>query len=200
MVMATSCPLEESKDLKRRHLAPYLLATSDPLAGDGSLWRGSRFWALDGFSSDDSDDDSADQQAGESGKGECGSEREFIRDAIHVGFSVDDLIRAESLLTERIESPKFSSVDRGAGHISHPRPLATRITEAIADRRLKKSGKPWKGPLPKARSPLSWTLGDVSVKDLRFPSSNGKVISLSELCYQEGEQVDSGPREMEDGR
>lgn len=64
--MTTSCALEESKGLIRRHSAPYLLATSDPLAGGGSSWRGSRFWALDGFSNDDSDDESAKQQVGES--------------------------------------------------------------------------------------------------------------------------------------
>lgn len=59
--------------------------------------------------------------------------KEFIRDATQAGFSVDDLLRAETLLTENFHSPKFASVDRGGGHVRHPQPLASRITEAVAD-------------------------------------------------------------------
>ena len=61
------------------------------------------------------------------------NKKEFMRDATQAGFSVDDLLRAETLLTENFHSPKFASVDRGGGHVRHPQPLASRITEAVAD-------------------------------------------------------------------
>lgn len=128
---------------------------------------------------------------------EDSSERKFIRDALHVGFLVDELIRAETLLLENVQSPVFASVDRGAGHISHPRPLASRITEAVADLRLKKSRKSWKGSLPKLLSPLCLRLRDAIVKDLTHPNSLGKANSLSELCNEWGREVDFSPMEKE---
>ena len=138
--------------LKRRHSAPYL-STLEQFVGAEKPWRGSRFWALEDDDNGESDDDVIKKEGEDPDEEAYNSESEFIRDATRVGFSVDDLIRAESLLTENFQSPKFASVDRGAGHVSHPRPLASRITEAVADLRFQRTGKTWKGPLPKPRSP-----------------------------------------------
>jgi len=121
--------------LKRRHSAPYL-STLEQFVGAEKPWRGSRFWALEDDDNGESDDDVIKKEGEDPDEEAYNSESEFIRDATRVGFSVDDLIRAESLLTENFQSPKFASVDRGAGHVSHPRPLASRITEAVADLRF----------------------------------------------------------------
>ena len=124
-----------SGSLKRRHSAPYL-STLEQFVGAEKPLRGSRFWALEDDDNGESDDDVIKKEGEDPDEEAYNSEREFIRDATRVGFSVDNLIRAESLLTENFHSPKFASVDRGAGHVCHPRPLASRITEAVADLRF----------------------------------------------------------------
>jgi hypothetical protein len=134
--------------LKRRHSAPYL-TTLEQFVGAEKPWRGSRFWVLGDDDNGDSDDEDIKKEGEDPDEDAYNSEREFIRDATRVGFSVDDLIRAESLLTKNFHSPKFASADRGTGHVSHPRSLASRITEAVADLRFQRTVKTWKGPLPK---------------------------------------------------
>jgi len=120
----------------------------ESLTGARRAWEGSRFWAL----GDDSNDNNSKQKDDESREGSYDSNKDFLRDAISTGFSLDDVLRAETLLVENFHSRKFSSVDRGAGHTSHPRPLASRIMEAVADLQTQGTMKPWKGPLPKKRS------------------------------------------------
>lgn len=149
---------------------------------------------LDGENSDESDHEANERKDGELEEDEWGSEREFIRDASHAGFSVHELIRAETLSLENFQSLKFASLDRGAEHVTHPRPLASKITEAVADIRLKRSGKPWRGPLPKARSPYSRQPGQVSVKDLRHSKSGGAAKSSRDLCSQVGKHIDFGSK------
>lgn len=165
--------LEVAKNMARRHSAPDLISDSVQLTGASKSWKGSRFWALE----DDSDRqvEGAKQREEDPNLESYDSEREFINDATQAGFSLDELIRAETLLTENFQSPKFTSVDRGGGHIRHPRPLASRITEAVADLRLQRDEKPWKGPLPKIRAHHYRQLGDVRVKDLR-QSSTFKIV------------------------
>lgn len=111
----------ESLALTRRHSAPNLLRSPVPLAGDRRFGEGVRFWSLEG--EDISEDGSVPESF-------CsyGSRSEFIRDALHVGFNVDELIRAETILSNNLPSPKFGSVDCGAGQVKHLRPLASRIT------------------------------------------------------------------------
>lgn len=115
--------------LSRRHSAPYLLTTSDPLDAMRHSKGGSRFWLIEGESDEDSDVEAASQCS-------TRSENDFIRDALQVDFSVDELIRAEECLSENVPSLAFGSVDRGSGHAPHPHPLASRIKEAVADLRL----------------------------------------------------------------
>ena len=103
-----------SGSLKRRHSAPYL-ATLEQFAGAEKSWRGSRFWAIRDNDNDDSGDDDFRKEGDDPDEDAYNSEREFISDATRVGFSIDDLLRAESLLTENFQSPKFASVDRGLG-------------------------------------------------------------------------------------
>jgi len=81
--------------LKRRHS----LTISEPLVGAERLWRGSRFWALDDDGNEDSGDDGTKQEDGDPGEESYNSEKEFMRGATWAGFSLDDLIRAETLLT-----------------------------------------------------------------------------------------------------
>jgi hypothetical protein len=169
--------------LKRRHSAPYL-TNSETLAGEVRPWRGSKFWALDNEGSEDSDDDDFKKEDRDPDEEDYRSEKEFLRDATQVGFSVDDLLRAETLLTENFQTPKFASVDRGAGHVRHPRPLASRITETVADLRFQKIEKPWKGPLPKPRSPQLRQIGDVVINDLRMSNSPKTAKSLRDLCLE----------------
>jgi hypothetical protein len=114
------------------------------LVGVGKPWRGSRFWALQDDSNEDSDDEGVKQKEEDPSRESYDSEREFINDATQAGFSLDELIRAETLLTENFHSPKFASIDRGAGHIRHPWPLASWITEAVVDLRLQRDEKQWK--------------------------------------------------------
>lgn len=116
-----------------------------------------------------------------------------------MGFSVDDVLRAETMLTENFESPKFMSVERGVGHARHPQPLASRITEAVANFRWKKNMKAWKGPLPKPRSPQFWQLGDVKVKDLRIQNNSGATKSLKDLCSVGASRIDGFVKEGERG-
>lgn len=181
--------LEVPKKLKRRHLAPYISATSELLGGADGSWRGSKFWVL----GDDSYEDCRDIcsiQKGESKEDSYNSDKDLMRDAIRSGFLVDDVLRAEALLKENFHSPKFASVERGTGHIRHPRPMASRITEAVADLRLKKNRKPWWGPLPKSRSLQNRQLGDLPVKDLRSSGPDGTVKSLRDLCDRGGGLID----------
>lgn len=190
--------LEGGRKLRRRHWAPYLVMTSNPLVGPERAWRGLRFWALDDDSLVDSEEDDTVQKDSGPDDGVIKAEQKLLRDANRVGFSVDDVIRAESLLTENFNSPKFASLDKGAGHTSRPQPLASRISEAVADLRLKKSGKSWRGPLPRPRSPHTRQLGDILVKDLR--SSNETVRSLKDLGYLTGRHINFDQEESERGK
>ena len=84
-----------SGSLKRRHSAPYL-STLEQFVGAEKPWRGSRFWALEDDDNGESDDDVIKKEGEDPDEEAYNSEREFIRDATRVGFSVDNLIRAES--------------------------------------------------------------------------------------------------------
>lgn len=85
---------------------------SEPLVGPGRSWKGSRFWALDNESHDDSEDEDTKQNDVVPDDGSFNSEK-LLRDAERAGFSVDEVIRGETLLTENFHSPKFDSLDRG---------------------------------------------------------------------------------------
>lgn len=97
---------------------------AEPLVGAGRAWRGSRFWVLDDESIGDSEEDGSSQKGTDTAVSSINSDQKLLRDAIRVGFSVDEVIRAETLLTENFNSPKFASLDKGAGHTSRPQPLA----------------------------------------------------------------------------
>jgi hypothetical protein len=185
--------------LKRRHSAPYL-TNSEPLDGEIGPWKGSKFWVLDNETSEDSEDDGFKEEDRVHEEEDYRSEKEFIRDATQVGFSVDDLLRAESLLTENFNSPKFASVDRGAGHVRHPRPLASRITEAVADLRFLRTEKSWKGPLPKPRSLQLRQVGDILIKDLRKFNSPRTAKSLKDLCLEKNIGFSSSKKERKEGQ
>lgn len=176
------CSLEAPKCLKRRHSAPNLLTTPAPLAGTGGSW--SRFSAVDVDSCKGSDDEATIQKDGETEDTLWGSEREFIRGATLVGFSVDELIRAETLFTENIQSPKFNSVDRGQGIL------------AIPGHWLQVSQRQWpicvyRGTGSRGRDPrLShgahkshWR--GVIVKDLRHVSSEPVYLRADELSQSQ---------------
>lgn len=90
--------LEVLRRLKRHHFAPYLTMMSEPLVGPGWSWRGSRFWALDDESHDDSEDEDT-KLKGVDPNDSFNSKKKLLHDAMRVGFSVDEVIRAESLLT-----------------------------------------------------------------------------------------------------
>jgi len=184
--------------LKRRHLASYL-TNSEPLAREIGR-KGSKFWVLNSDTSEDSDDDGFKEEDRVPEEEDYRSEKEFIRDAAQVGFLVDDLLRAESLLTEIFNSPKFASVDRGAGHARHPRPLASRITEAVADLRFLRMKKSWKGPLPKPRSLQLRQVGDILIKDLRKFNSPRTTKSLKDLCLEKDIYSSSSKKEKKEGQ
>lgn len=102
--------------LTRRHSAPYLLTASDPLDGTGRSKGG--YWSIGKNRGVDSDHEAAASQHS------TGSTQDFISDAAHVGFSIDELIRADTHLSENAQSPTFlSAADRGPGHVAHPRRL-----------------------------------------------------------------------------
>lgn len=65
---------------------------------------------------------------------------------------------------------------------------------------MRKSQKPWRGPLPKPRSPHNQQLGDLLVKDLRFSSPNVIVRCLKDLCYLRGRHIDFHLDERERGK
>lgn len=176
------------------------LSAAEPSAVTVRSWRGSKFWVLDGENSDRSEDEADDQMDGDHMEREWGSDRKLVRDAARAGVSVDEIIRAESLLRENFRSPQFASMDRGAGHISHRRPLASKIAEAVADIHFKGTGKPWKGPLPKSHPPHSRQLGHIMVKDLRHSNSNGTAKSLSDLCSQVSRHIDFDSEKRESGQ
>ena len=83
--------------------------------------------------------------------------------------------------------------------MSHPRPMASRITEVVADLRFQRTKKTWKGPLPKPRSPQNRQIGDIMVKDLRQSKSPRTTKSLRDLCSEEGGCVNSSLGERKGG-
>ncbi|RLN23396.1 hypothetical protein C2845_PM07G35170 [Panicum miliaceum] len=151
----------------RRHSAPLIFPSPDPLHGVRPGTSGSRFWALSGEESSE-EEESAGEEASHA-SGESISSSDFIRDALLAGFSVDEVRGAEALATNGI-SPRFGSVSGGAGHAKHHRFLAQRIVDAVAERRSP-AVKPWRGPLPKRRISPSLSLGDIPVTDRRSKKS-----------------------------
>lgn len=156
--------IDSAVRLGRRHSAPSIYLSPDPLHGVRPEGSGSRFWILQ------EEEDSDDEGAGEpdfpmpaSESGESIPDAEILRDAMRAGYSIDEVRRAEILATNEVP-PGFVSVDRGAGHVSHPRLLAQRVVDAVADLRSP-SVKPWKGPLPKRRVSPRLSLGDIWVTD-----------------------------------
>lgn len=176
-----------SGNLSRRHSAPDLISISVHVAGLGKPRRGSRFWTLQDDTFENSDEEDVRlKKCISPGRESYDSEKEFIVEATQAGFSLDELIRAEALLTENFQSPKFASVDRGAGHARQPRPLASRITEAVADLRMRKDENRWKRPLPRPRTPKHRQLGDIMVKDIRQSSTFNAAKSLEDFCSEKG--------------
>ncbi|KAF8686225.1 hypothetical protein HU200_043607 [Digitaria exilis] len=160
---------------RRRHSAPFIFSPPSLTCKSRCAERGSRFWPLANEVS--SDEEEMDSKGGS--VLDSDSDSEFVGDALMAGFSTDDLRRAEALATN-VVSPSFGSVGCGAGQIKHPRTLARRIVDAVAERRSP-GVKPWHGPLPKRRSSPSLTLGDALVKDVRLPGIDSGRFRFSEL-------------------
>lgn len=96
-------------DVHRRHSA----LAFQPQSATQVKWAGwgSHFWALAG---DESSDEEGEDQGKESpGSGGGGK---FLNDALLVGFSVDEVRRAEVLATD-VVLPVFGSVDCGPGQV-----------------------------------------------------------------------------------
>lgn len=146
---------------------------------------GSHFWAL-------ASGKSSDEEGEEDGKGspESGGDGKFFRDTLLSGFSIDELKRAEVLSVE-VQSPVFGSAGCGAGHANHPRTLARRVVDAVAEQRAQKS-KSWKGPSPLARSSPALSLDDIVVKDSHLHGAKGTRKSLLEFCGAQHAQVAVG--------
>jgi len=89
--------LEVPRRLKRRHSAPFLTLTPEPLDGPGRSWKGSRFWALDNESHEGSENEDIKQNGVVSDDGLINSEKKLLSDAVRVGFSADEVIRAETV-------------------------------------------------------------------------------------------------------
>jgi hypothetical protein len=80
----------------RRHSAPVILASPDPLQGLRKEDNGSRFWVLqDGEILEVEGDNASSSPSGESISGS-----EFLHEALLAGFSVDEVCRAESLASD----------------------------------------------------------------------------------------------------
>jgi len=72
-------------------------------------------------------------------------------DVWRAGFSIDEMLRADVQISVGFDSPKFRSVEHGAGPARHRRLMATRIDDTVVQLMFPPVSKPWKGPLPKPR-------------------------------------------------
>lgn len=95
---------------------------------------------------------------------------------------MDDLVRAESILCEDVASPVFGSTECGPGQVKHPHPLASRITDAVANLRTNPNIRTWKGPLPRPRIAPVRQLGGFHIRDLRMSSPGLIKQTLSDFC------------------
>ncbi|KAJ1276098.1 hypothetical protein BS78_05G188300 [Paspalum vaginatum] len=160
--------------LRRVSSAPAGIWATYPVPEPSPSGCGSRFWAL-------VDGDSSDEEEPVEEKGSAMSTELFMHDALEEGFSVDDICRAEASLPNNVASPLFCSNEFGAGQVRRARPLASRVVDAVADRRMR-AGKPWQGPLPAKRVSPCRTLGDVMVTDRRASTSISANRNLG-LCF-----------------
>ncbi|CAN6173504.1 unnamed protein product [Urochloa humidicola] len=160
--------------LLRRHSAP---ATFSPTE-ERIEWAdaGSRFWALSTEESSDEEDGEVEEKEslGSEGNGK------FFRAAVYAGFSLDELKKAEAQAATGV-SLVFNSANVGAGQVKHPRTLARRVVDAVADWRGKHV-KGWKGPLPPVRTSPTMSLGDIRVSGSRSGNGKGQKPTLAEFC------------------
>ena len=113
----------------------------------------SKFWAQPG-DQDQSDEDETRP-----------STPEFIEEAAHAGFSLDQLIRAEQ------------SLNSGKTPTSEDLCLSKAIIHTMVQRKF--AGVPWQGPLPEPRVSPPRTLGDALAKATHRKSSSRLGSSVS---------------------
>lgn len=154
-----------------------MLVPSDPLAGARGDRYGSRFWPLEG---EVSSEEEGDTHHGESPVSP--GDADFFQDAVRVGFTTDEIMRAEALAANA--SPEFVSAHGVAGHARHAKRLTTRVVDAVAELRAP-CGK-WHGPLPKPRISPRVSLGDVRITDQRSGGRGRARKLLAELELEVG--------------
>ncbi|RLN05047.1 hypothetical protein C2845_PM13G11080 [Panicum miliaceum] len=103
-----SSPVGTGRGRRRRHSAPFVVSSPDPLHVARAGGDGGRFWALQDEGSSDGED--AEGKTPPEAAGE--SDSEFLHDCLMAGYSVDEIRRAEALAS--VVSPGFGSVDCGA--------------------------------------------------------------------------------------
>uniref|UniRef100_A0A0E0FD15 Uncharacterized protein n=1 Tax=Oryza meridionalis TaxID=40149 RepID=A0A0E0FD15_9ORYZ len=117
---------------------------------------GSRFWVLAG-EPDSSDEESDDVEAADVSKDDEEGDAVFLQRAMAEGFTADEVFQAGEhlLLVPPIKPSSCSKNKRAFGNGW----LARRIVDTVAGQTVSKC-KPWKGPLPSARSSQPLTIGD----------------------------------------
>lgn len=185
--METDEAVQEAKykEAISRAVQIAVASSSRPKPVHGSEY--GRFWAR-GEEDEEADSDStSDCDSGE--ETASISSPEFIKEAAAVSFSVQDLYKAEHELTE--EEKVSNDTSSSAGNSS----LATRIVEAMVQRKLRRV--PWQGPLPPPRASPPRTIGDVLDEAIMVGSPRGRHGSK---CLRASSSAVLSASAMVDGR
>jgi hypothetical protein len=145
-------PHASSSTMRRRIKGNELPVGSQSAPGGDWQSRLSKFCALADENSDD--DETKEKEIS------TPTREDFIDAASKMGFTLQDLIQAETELNDvtQVSSPSLSRPDSCC-------PTANRIINAMVnDASQKRAMKPWKGPLPKPRISPQRTLGDALIK------------------------------------